>query len=336
VTYVTSGTVRGKNTAVLTSKTTGYVRTVLVRPGDVVSAGQPLAELEANDLRAGVARARAGLDQAFEGRMEAENALAAAQAAAKVAGATHGRMKQLLDERAIPRQKYDEEEARFQGAVAQEQIARARLRAVSSSIDEAKAGLAETQATLGYSRIVAPFAGRVLERRVDPGALAAPGTPLLVIADEGLLRVEAPVEESHAAAVKLGDEASVEVEGLPSPLAGTVSEIVPSVDVAARAFLVKIDLPRSAPALRPGTFARVGFATGTEPRLVVPTTAVTSMGSLDRVFVVEGDVAHLRMITQGDVQPPWTNVLSGLSPGENVVAVAPAFLRDGSRVVVER
>jgi RND family efflux transporter MFP subunit len=335
ITYFASGTVRGRNTAVLTSKTTGYVRNVLVRPGDTVTSGQVLAELEANDLRAGVARARAGLEQAVEGRVEAEHALQAAQAAAKVAQTTHDRMKQLLAERAIAQQKFDDEEASYRAAIAQEGVARARLNAVTSSIDEAKAGLAESQATLGYSKIVAPFAGRVLERRVDPGALAAPGTPLLVVADEGMLRVEAAVEESRAPDVKVGDSATVQANALPAPLVGSVSEIVPSVDVASRAFLVKIDLPEGT-TLRPGTFARVGFHVGTQPRLVVPTTAVNELGSLERVFVVQGDTARLRMVTFGDVQPPWVEVLSGLSPDESVVTQPPPALRDGSRVLVER
>jgi RND family efflux transporter MFP subunit len=335
VTYFASGTVRGRNTAILTSKTTGYVRSVLVHPGDTVTSGELLAELEANDLRAGVARARAGLDQAAEARLEAESALEAARAHAEVARTTHERTKQLLAERAIPQQKYDEEEASFRAAVAQEGVARARLRAVTSSIDEAKAGLAESQAMLGYSRIVAPFAGRVLERRVDPGALATPGSPLFVVADEGMLRVEAAVEESRAADVKIGDTATIATDALPAPVIGKVSEIVPSVDVASRAFLVKIDLPEGT-ALRPGTFARVGFRLGTRARLVVPTTAVNEIGSLDRVFVVQGDTARLRMVTIGEAEPPWTEVLSGLSPDERVVAAPPASLRDGNRIEVER
>jgi len=211
---------------------------------------------------------------------------------------------------------------------------RSRLRSVSSSIDEAKASLGEAQATLGYAGIVAPFAGRVLERRVDPGTLASPGTPLLVIGDEGTLRVEAAVEESHVYDVKVGDGASVEIETLPGPLVGTVGEIVPSVDVASRAFLVKIDLPADAGALRPGTFARVSFQVGTRPRLVVPTSALTSFGALDRVFVVDAAHARLRMITRGEARGPWTEILSGLSANETVVAAPPADLRDGAPVEV--
>ena len=333
VVYRASGTVRGRNTAVLTSKTTGYVRSVRVRPGDRVTAGQPLVQLEANDVRASVARARAGLDQSTEVRAEAENALEAARAAATIAKSTYERAALLLKDTAIPQQQYDEAEARWRGAVAQEKMAQARLRSVSSGIEEAKAALGEAQVTLGYADIVAPFSGQVLERRVDPGTLASPGLPLLVVSDEEALRVEAAIEESYVDFVKIGADARVEIETLARPLVGKVGEVVPSVDVASRAFLVKIDLPSDSGPLRTGTFARVSFDIGTRMRLVAPTTSLTIFGALDRVFVVDGGHARLRMITRGEASGRWTEILSGLSAGETLVAAPSAELRDGTPVL---
>ena len=132
--------------------------------------------------------------------------------------------------------------------------------------------------------------------------------------------------------MKIGGDATVEIETAPAPLVGKVGEIVPSVDVASRAFLVKIDLPSDSGPLRPGTFARVSFPIGSRPRLVAPTTALTSFGALDRLFVVDGGHARLRMITRGEAQGPWTEILSGLSAGETVVAAPTADLRDGTPV----
>lgn len=332
VVYRASGTVRGRNTTVLTSKVPGYVRAVRVRPGDTVRAGETLVELEANDARAGVARAQALVAQSEEAKAEAESAFRAARAAAKVAESSHGRAAQLLEQTAISQQEFDEAEARLDGARAQELAAAARVRAVASRIAEAKAGLGEARATFDYADITAPFSGRVLERRVDPGALATPGVPLLVVADEGMLRVEAAVEESRAGGIAMRDEADIELEALRTPIVGKVVEIVPNVDVTTRAFLVKLDLPAEAGSLRPGSFARVAFRMGTRPRLVVPTTAVTTFGALDRVFVATGEQARLRMITLGEVQGSWTEVLSGLVAGERVVNAPGGDLRDGARV----
>lgn len=332
VVYRASGTVRGRTTTEITSKTTGYIRAVRVRSGDRVAAGQPLVELEANDVRASVARARAALERSNGAKAEAENALAAAEANAKVAKSSYDRAAALLDDKAIPQQQYDEAEARWRTAQAQALMAEARVRSVGSTIEEARAALGEVSATLGYAEIDAPFSGRVLERRADPGALATPGMVLLVISDDGTPRVEAAVDESRAGDVKVGDDANVQIDTLAKPVVGRVGEIVPSVEAASRAFLVKVDLPPDAVGLRPGTFARVGFFVGTRPRLVVPTTAVTAFGALDRVFVVDAGRARLRMITRGESDPPWTEVLSGLAKDERVVDSPPLGLRDGTPV----
>lgn len=333
--YRASGTVRGQSTAVVASKTLGYVRAVRVRSGDLVKAGQPLVDLEANDVRASVARANAAVAQSFEAKAEAESGLIAARAAAKIAKTSYDRASALRQEQAITNQQFDEAEAHWQGATAQEKMAEARVRSVESRIAEARAGAGEASAQLAYAAIVAPFSGRVLERHVDPGTLASPGMPLLTLADEGALRVEAPVEESHAADVNLGDTVDVAIDAIPAPITGKIGEIVPSVDPASRAFLVKIDLPPQTTKLRTGAFARVGFRTGVNQALVVPTTALTTLGSLDRVFVVEDGHARLRMVTRGEAQGPFTEILSGLSTGETVVLSPPATLRDAAPVTVK-
>jgi RND family efflux transporter MFP subunit len=332
--YRASGTVRGHATATLTSKSVGHVRAVHVRSGDLVREGQLLVELEASDVLASVSGARAALASAVASKLEAESALTATVAAAKLAQSNHQRSSRLLEQQVIAQEQYDQSEAQASSAVAQEQAARARLSAADSAIQQATATLAESRAMLGYTKLTAPFNGRVLERLIDPGALASPGTPLLVVADDGKLRVESAVPESRAAEVKVGGAASIEVEGVSAPLAGKIGEIVASVDTASRAFLVKVDLPDGAPHLRPGTFARVTFPLGDEPRLVVPTEALTRFGALERVFVVERGEARLRMITTGEAQATWTAVLSGLTEGERIVVSPPASLRDRDAVEV--
>ncbi len=330
--YRASGTVRGHTTIALTSKVAGYVRAVSVRAGDAVTAGQLLVQLEANDARAGVGRQRAELAHSLDGRAEAASAVEAARATAELARTSRDRVAKLFETGAVTRQALDEADAQARSADAQLAAAEARLRGAGSAIDVARATLAQGEVSLDYARVVAPFPGRVVERRVEPGALASPGMTLLVLDDGDRPRVETNVEESRAAAIHVGDAATVEI-GLGPTLTGTVGEIVPSVDVASRTFLVKVDLPASERAVRPGTYARVSFAIGTRPRLVVPTTAVTSLGALDRVFVVDGGRARLRMITLGEVRGSWTEVLSGLAPGEQVVT-QPTSLRDGASVEV--
>jgi RND family efflux transporter MFP subunit len=333
--YRASGTVRGHSTATLTSKGLGQVRALHVRSGDRIKQGQLLIELEANDVRAGVARARAALALATASKLEADNAIAVAKANAGLAKTQHQRSQQLLKQGVISQREYDETEARTTSAAAQEQGALARAAAAESGIQEARAAVSEAEAQLGYTKLTAPFNGRVLERLVDPGTLASPGTPLLVLADDAALRVEAFVPESHAAGIKLGGTAQLELDGS-APAVGKISEIVANVDTASRSFLVKVDVPEGATELRPGTFARVIFPMGSEPRLVLPGAAVTHFGALERVFVLEHGQAQLRMVTTGERQDGFATVLSGLSEGERVVVAPPAGLRDRERVEVKQ
>lgn len=329
--YRTSGTVRGRTTAVLTSKTVGYVRSVAVRAGDRVQAGQILATLEANDSSASVRRAHAGFDQSMDARAEAENAVTAAEAALRIAKSTHDRVAALRAKDAIAQQELDEADARLQAATAQADMARARLRMSGARISQARAEVSEAQAALDYARIVAPFAGQVIERRVEPGTLAAPGMPLLVLEQVGQVLVETAVDESRSSSVTLGDTASVEIEALGKPVIGRVVEIVPTVDVASRAFLVKVELPAELAGLRPGMFARVSFRVGQKQTLVVPQSAIARRGALDRVYVVEGDRLRLRMVTLGETQNAWTEVLSGIAAGERVVASPGPSTVEGAR-----
>ncbi|MGC4068841.1 MAG: efflux RND transporter periplasmic adaptor subunit [Polyangiaceae bacterium] len=332
--YHASGTVRGRNTTTITSKSMGYVRKVLVRAGDRVSLGQPLAQLEVNDVRASFAKSRAALDHAAASKLEAESALEAVLASGKVAKLVYERESSLMKSEAISPQQFDEAEARFRSSAAQELMARARVQALESNVAEAKAALAEAQAMLDYGNIVSPFEGRVVERRIDPGALAAPGVPLFVVAEENTQRVEVSVDATRADGVREGDEVDVSLDTIAEPMLGKVSEIVPSVDVSSRAFTVKIDLPKELGPMRPGTFARVGFRVGTRARLVVPKTAVTSFGAVTRVFVMNDARAQLRMITVGETHGAFTEVLSGLSPNERVITSPPSTLRDGALVEV--
>ena len=335
--YRATGTVRGRNTAIITSKINGYVRSVPVRAGSTVTAGQTLVVLDADALEADVRRARAGLQQAIEGRDEADSARGAATAEARLAGVNLERARNLYGQRALTRQELDETATRHEHAAAASEAATARRNRAQAGIAQARAELAAAQAALADARILAPFAGRVIERHVDPGSLATPGQPLVIVDQRGPLRVDASVEESQAAHVHVGDAAEVSIEELPRPLAGRVSEVVPAIDPASRAFVVKVDLPPDAAGeLRPGMFARVDFRTGTTRALRVPRSAVVPAGALDRVFVLEEGRARLRLVTVGEANAGQVDVLSGLDAGDVVIDAPPADLRDAQRVEVAR
>lgn len=326
--YVATATVRGRNTAIITSKGMGYVRSLNVKAGDRVKAGQVLVVLDANDVQAGLMQAQAGASEAEAGLTQAERDVEAAQAARKLAALTWERTKRLVEQKAATQQQLDEAEMAATAAEARERMAVAGLARARARVGQAKAGVGVARVSLGDRTVVAPFDGRVVSRGVEVGNLAAPGTPLLTVEEDGALRVEAVVDESQTARIALGQNVEVEVEAVGAKLVGVVGEIVPTVDAMSRAFLVKVDLPEAPEGggLRPGMFARARFAVGQAERLVVPVNAVSPRGQLDRVFIADNGKARLRLVTIGARHGEVVEVLSGLDAGEKVVVGTPAEL----------
>lgn len=346
--YEATGTVRPKFSAVLSSKITGQVLNVTVREGDRVTAGQLLVEIEARDAQAMLARAEAGLDEARHAVDEvdrsiraAESTKAAAEANQQLAAVTQQRYKQLLDTRDISRQDFDQADARYKAATAEVQSAvdsidalKARQQMVKARIAQAQAEVDNARVAIGYARVTAPTPGVVSRRSVDPGALAAPGTPLLTIDDDRTLRLEAIIEEGRAGLVAQGTQVSVFVDALGDrPLAGRVAEINPTSDAASRSFMARIDLPPD-PQLRAGLFGRAAFPMGQTDVISVPLSAIVERGQTSAVYVIENnDTARLRFVTTGKRSGDRVEVLTGLSKGDRVIVGDLSRVADGAYVV---
>jgi RND family efflux transporter MFP subunit len=325
------GTVRARMAAVLSSKVMGYVREVHANIGDRVAAGQLLVVLDAADLDASYRRADAGREEARSAISEAENSVAAAKANRELAQATFKRMSDLFASKSISNQEYDEAAARLKAAEAAYAMAESKRAQLTSKIAQADQERRAAEIQRGYAQLIAPFAGVVTTKSVEPGNLATPGAPLLTIERAGTYRLEVPVEESRLALIRGGSEVTITLDALSRSFDATIGEVVPSVDAASRAYLVKIDLPAISQ-LRSGIFGRARFVVGSRSVLAVPTSAVMERGQVQSVYAVENGVARLRIVTIGRKAADRAEVLSGLSAGEHVVSPIPVGLADGAKV----
>jgi RND family efflux transporter MFP subunit len=184
--------------------------------------------------------------------------------------------------------------------------------------------------TESFALITAPFDGVVTEKMVEPGNMAAPGTPLMRLDDTRGFRLDVRVDESRVGQIRPGASVPVSLDagagGATTTVAGTVTEIGRAVDADTRAFLVKITLPDTA-GLRSGMFGRARFAGQERRALTVPAGAVLRRGQVTSVFVVEKGIARVRLVNMKD-----TEVLAGLSEAEIVIVDPPTGLVDGRRV----
>jgi membrane fusion protein, multidrug efflux system len=291
--------------------------------------------LDARDLDVNASKAEAALDEVRSSIPEADNAVAGAKASLDLAQTTFNRMQELWNKKSISNQEFDESSAKLKSAQAAYEMARGRRAQLDAQAARVQQDIRSTEIARSYAEITAPFAGVVIAKSVDPGAMAVPGAPLLTIEREGAYRLEASVEESRVAAIRVGQSVSVMLDGLDRTLDARVSEIIPAVDAASRSYTVKIDLP-SLPALRSGAFGRASFSLGSRSPLTIPVGAVTARGQLQSVVVAENGIAHTRLITSGQQSKDQVEVLSGLTAGEMVIFPVPSGLSDGAAVEVRR
>ncbi len=185
---------------------------------------------------------------------------------------------------------------------------------------------------LSYGVVASPFNGRVVGRLVDPGSMASPGVPLLLV-EGGVYRLEAVVPERLLAGLSKGTTASVEIDALPGrTISGTVSEIVPQGDPASHSFLVKYSLS-PAPGIRSGMFGRAFLRTAATNRVLIPKSATWLREGLNYVFALNKEgIARLRIVTLGGAFDDQVEVLSGLGNGDRIVVGDRSKIEDGVKV----
>jgi RND family efflux transporter MFP subunit len=329
-TFEGGGVVQARTTAVVIARILAPVREVQVAPGDRVRAGHVLVVLDGRDLGAQARSARAAAVASGQGATAAAADERAAQSALVLARATYDRIATLQAKRSATPQELDEATTALRTAEARAAGAAARAQEAASNVERAQAASAAADATESYTQVTAPFDGVVTEKLVEPGNMASPGMPLVRVEDTRSFRLDVRVDESRVGQISTGAEVAVLLDagtgGGAASVNGTVSEIGRAVDADARAFLVKIALPEIA-GLRSGMFGRARFTAPPRRVLAVPADAVVRRGQLTSVFVVEEDVARLRLVHVRD-----TEVLAGLTEGETVIVNPAPGVVDGRHV----
>lgn len=330
-TFEAGGVVKATLTAPITSRVMAPVAQVLVRPGDRVRAGQALVLLDGRDLDAHAIGAAAAVTAAEQAVRAAQADRQAAVAAHTLATAGHGRLASLYAAKAATAQELDEAVARLRGAEANAEAAQARVAQSEGALAAAKAAAAAATVTAAYATIAAPFAGTITTRSIDPGVLAAPGTPLLTLEDTSAARLELRVDADRAAAVAAGQAVSVRCNdrSATSWTDARVSE-VSRIDPNGHSFLVKVDCPDATPS---GTFGRARFPLGQVQALTVPASALVQRGQLTVVFAIDSaGAARLRPVTAGTIANGQVGISAGLLDGEQVVDHPSPSLVDGTPI----
>lgn len=245
-----------------------------------------------------------------------------------------------LAERPVTPEEIAQAEAAVAAAEQQLRLARQpvtpeEIRAAEAQVEQARAGVELARLQLAEARIVAPFAGVVAERHVQPGAVVAPGAPVVSLFDPRR-EVVVSVDEGQLGLVRPGQEGTITSPALPGQSFGAVVRVVaPAVDPRTRTGTVRLEPTDPQGLLRPGMFVQVALTVAERSAaLAVPRNALIPRSQPPAVFVVQGDRVRRQEIQTGLSDGEKVEVLQGLAEGDRVV-LDPRDLRDGDLVSLQ-
>ena len=305
-----SGTLRAVHSAMVKARVPGELQGLSVREGDRVQAGQVIARIESSEYG----------DRLHQAQQQAS----AAQAQVDIAQRQFDNNRALVNQGFISRTALDTSAANLAAA-------RANLRAAQAGAGVARKSVSDTV-------LRAPIGGQIAQRLAQPGERVAPDTRIVEIVDASQLELEAALSPADSVAVRVGQRATLQVEGASAPIVATVARINPSAQAGSRSVMVYLAV-QPAPGLRQGLFAQGQLDVGQQRALAVPLAAVRNDKPQPYVQLIEGEgdaarVAH-RTVTPGEratVDGETWVAVTGLTAGERVLRAAAGALRTGTRV----
>lgn len=187
----------------------------------------------------------------------------------------------------------------------------------------------EAEVMLGYAELRAPFAGVIARKLATVGDLASSGQALLELEGVADFQVEAELPDSLAARFAVGAPFTVEAPAAGLTFDAVLAELAPASDSQSRSVLAKLSIPPGT-AVRSGQFVRVLVPGALVHSLLIPASALSAVGQMERVFVAGADNrAVLRLVKSGDSRGERVEILAGLDAGERVVVNPPVGLREG-------
>lgn len=335
---VLAGTTQAIQDAIIYARTSGYLSKRHVDIGDHVKPGQLLAEIASPEVEQQLSQSRANL-------LQSEKNLDLQKATLDLARITMERYKAADAEKAVAVEAVDQSVGAFR-------TAQAAVAAAEANVASNQANVRQLEQLTSFQRVLAPFAGTIIQRNVDVGALITAGSPtdntavaptsvtgaangLFEVAQVEKLRVFVNVPQAFSSNVRAGLPVQVTVRGqLESPVAASVTRTSSALDPGTRTLLTQVDIPNPSGRLIPGMFVYVNFQiapSGTRWR--VPATAVIFDSHGTRVATIgAGNTIRFQPVTLGRDFGSSIDIQAGLHGHETIVTQPTVSLRE-SQVV---
>jgi HlyD family secretion protein len=308
------------------------VTELLAEEGDTVKKGQVLARLSPLQVDIQVAQTRANMARNDAALAQAQNQIEQAQITEERSRADLARTAKLRTSGVSSVEQFDQRQAAYDLASAQ--LMAAKLGMEVTRADRAVIDVQMDDLNLRRSRteIKAPVDGYISRRTAQIGGIAsAQKDAMFNIVANGTVKLLAEVPESDLPKVKLDQVASIVVNGMPKPIEGIVKLISPEVNESTRIGIAHIRVADGT-RIPLGSFGRAEIALAASDGVTLPLTAVTFGENGPTVQIVTDGKVQVRKVITGLVGTENIEITDGVEPGEQVVARAGSFVRQGDAV----
>jgi membrane fusion protein, multidrug efflux system len=301
-----SGALKAVNSAVIKARVAGELQALTVREGDRVQAGQVIARVDPTEYQARLKQAQ---EQADAARTQIE-----------IAQRQFDNNRALVDQGFISKTALDTSSSTLLGA-------QATYKAAMAAVDVAKKSLDDTV-------LRSPLNGLVSQRLAQPGERVAIDARVIEVLDLSAIELEATLSATESLSVKVGQQASLQIEGANAPFTAKVVRISPSTQAGGRSVLayLRIDKPAG---LRQGLFAQGTLGTGRSSGMAVPLNAVRTDKPEPYIQIVENSqVVHqaVELAARGEADGEPMVLLKGLPENTLVISGLVGPLRAGTAV----
>ena len=345
-----TGTIKPYEEIMVYPRVAGQLTNYSVYPGDRVTAGQPIATLDASELTTGVAEAVAevstmetDLEMSKIEVDEQQSAISQIEADLDYLNLKKDRFARLVKDGVISQDEFDvvDSEVRSKEAnLKQARVKLARMGAMVTNnrakINQAKAKVDTAKVMQGYTTINSPISGIVQERNVDPGVVVQPSMGIVKIGNYDRVRLQANVAQSDAVNINPGATVVATVPGsnIP-PIKGKITSIFPQANSQTRTVTVEAVIDNPDGQLLSGKFLEMKIVTARKPNAItVPQAAVVEFQDQPSVWVVEGDTVTAQPVTLGMSTGDRVEVIGGLESGQAVVTSGQNRLVENAPVAV--
>lgn len=330
---IASGTVQAVEEVYVTPLVEGLsIRTLAADVGDHVEADGTLATLNQDALLLQKSQTEASLAKARAALAQIQAQLVEAKANSDEAVRVRERAQRLVKSGSQSQANADQAIAAADAALARVNSAEQAIAVSEADIKVAETQIDDIDLKLARTAVKSPVAGVVSARTAKIGAIATgAASPLFTVIRDGEIELKADVSEDAILKLTPGLKATVTLAGGAAKLTGAIRLVEPTLDPQSRLgrVYIKFDEPGKA---RAGMFASAEITVDEKQGIVLPLSAITTAEGKTVARRVDGGVVKLVPVETGIQDGQVIEIVSGLSAGDEVVAKAGAYVRDGDRI----